>query len=68
MSNWETCSNRNECVYGNRFGKGCFEDNYNNAMGGLPWRECYCGIDENGLLHGTYQFDYDAEDFKLDGC
>jgi hypothetical protein len=22
----------------------------NNAMGGKPWQECSCGIDENGNL------------------
>jgi hypothetical protein len=45
---WENCANKDECVNGNRFGKGCVEDAVQSATGGRPWHECYCGIDSNG--------------------
>ena len=45
---WENCANKDECVSGNRFGKGCVEDAVQSATGGRPWHECYCGVDSNG--------------------
>jgi hypothetical protein len=42
------CSHFDECHNGNRYGKGCYEDDFNNAMGGKPWQECHCGINEDG--------------------
>jgi hypothetical protein len=48
MSEWETCPNLDECINGNRFGKGCVEDAIQSAMGGKPWHECHCGVDGDG--------------------
>jgi hypothetical protein len=48
MSEWETCQNLDECINGNRFGKGCVEDAIQSAMGGKPWHECHCGVDGDG--------------------
>lgn len=46
----ETCEHRDECEHGGRYGKGCYEDQLNNAMGGKPWFECMCGFDQEGRL------------------
>lgn len=53
MINWQSCLNRHQCLGGNRFGKGCFEDPAQSAAGGKPWQECHCGIDEKGDLPMT---------------
>jgi hypothetical protein len=59
--NWETCSHRDECINGCRYGKGCYEDDLNNAMGGKPWGECMCGIDENGNVPNSIIKDFIKE-------
>lgn len=47
------CPKYSECTEGNKFGKGCFADPLQNAMGGTPWQECHCGIDSEGLYNPT---------------
>lgn len=42
------CDKARECVDGCRYGKGCFEDELQSAMGGKPWQECHCGINAQG--------------------
>lgn len=44
------CSHFEECSEGCRYGKGCYEDDLSNAMGGKPWSECYCGINDKGKI------------------
>ena len=50
---WEdvNCQHAFECFNGCRYGKGCYEDDFNNAMGGKPWQECYCMTDEERMTH-----------------
>lgn len=36
------CEHAYECFNGGFYGKGCYEDHENNAMGGKPWQECLC--------------------------
>lgn len=57
MADWESCANRDECINGNRFGKGCVEDTVQSAAGGRPWHECYCGVDNNGNPPNSRQAD-----------
>jgi hypothetical protein len=44
IRNWEdvSCEHAFECFNGCRYGKGCYEDELNSAMGGKPWQECRC--------------------------
>jgi hypothetical protein len=79
--NWETCLHKDECINGCRYGKGCYEDDLNNAMGGKPWGECMCGIDENGnpptipnifneiayrIMHEGFEYCFDNDDYGWD--
>lgn len=43
------CSHYHECFNGCRYGKGCYVDDLNNAMGGKPWFECRCMNDSERL-------------------
>lgn len=43
------CSHAQECFNGGKYGKGCYEDDFNNAMGGKPWQECYCMTDDEKI-------------------
>ena len=37
------CYKKSECIDGQtRYGKGSYEDDLNNAMGGTPWQTCHC--------------------------
>ena len=40
------CDKAYECFNGCRYGKGCYVDDLNNAMGGKPWQECHCMTQE----------------------
>jgi len=42
VGEYQTCYRKAECVDGGRYGKGVYEDELNNAMGGKPWQNCYC--------------------------
>ena len=42
------CPHAGECVNGCRYGKGCYEDDEQSAMGGKPWSNCLCGIGDGG--------------------
>ena len=44
------CIHVDECLKGCRYGKGCYEDEQNSAMGGKPWQECYCGVNSDGSI------------------
>lgn len=38
-----SCYKKHECIDGEtRYGKGSYEDDLNNAMGGTPWQTCHC--------------------------
>lgn len=51
IRSWEDvdCQHAFECFNGCRYGKICYEDDFNNAMGGKPWQECYCMTDEERM-------------------
>lgn len=52
MRDWQDvpCDKANECFNGCRYGKGCYVDDLNNAMGGKPWSECYCMTESERTL------------------
>jgi len=52
---WEdvNCQHAFECFNSCRYGKGCFEDDLNSAMGGKPWQECHCMTDEERTVYNA---------------
>jgi len=47
---WDVeCEHAFECFGGCRYGKGCWEDDEQSAMGGKPWSECYCMTESERL-------------------
>lgn len=43
------CHHAHDCFNGCRYGKGCYVDDLNNAMGGKPWGECRCMTESERL-------------------
>ena len=42
VGEYQTCYRKSDCIDGGKYGKGVFEDDLNNAMGGKPWQNCSC--------------------------
>jgi hypothetical protein len=64
IRNWGdvSCEHAFECFNGCRYGKGCYEDELNSAMGGKPWQECRCMTKFEALTYGANPTGRDDDD------